>query len=494
MRYLGMVRTLCIEPEAKRLLLIEMLARTVKNILRGRLREAFKQGGHSKYKHPKVVVCEMLNVVFGTSDNANQFWKEELLPKMLLWFPCERPKELKAADTTSPTSPRLSSSISKEAPKKRDPIYYNLFGLKKTPNMAASKGKEKEEEAERETTKEAKKEIANTKSKRKRASDTDDDELEAQKQLDDGLPRECAEKVETRCSESDLLTARGRNLLSLADVFPLLNRVQQLAGIKISDSLLAQIQTILQPFLPVSTDSPSPTPSFRAKKSSYRQRGFTIGSFNSNAKISLAAMPASPVLIERQDVDLAIFTKEDIHKIVARVKEMPIVDELEGRAALLNARYVCFYSLSCPSSLIIKFRAISERESFQSSQVALRDRYLDQAISAYQDAIKGFNRNSIAMIGLANVYLECALFKADPVEQQKLRNSAFTRLADAVECTSTYHAISFSSISCVSQHRQSSQQTSHPVEHSRCLLGQRLAEEITGCLLLFLSTTEGEIQ
>jgi len=79
-------------------------------------------------------------------------------------------------------------------------------------------------------------------------------------------------------------------------------------------------------------------------------------------------------------------------------------------------------------------RAISVKESSLSSGGALRDRYLEQAISAYLSAMKGFSRNSIAMIGLANVYLECALFNPDPQEQQRFRTNAFTRLADAVEC------------------------------------------------------------
>jgi len=79
-------------------------------------------------------------------------------------------------------------------------------------------------------------------------------------------------------------------------------------------------------------------------------------------------------------------------------------------------------------------RAISVKESSLSSGGALRDRYLEQAISAYLSAMKGLSRNSIAMIGLANVYLECALFNPDPQEQQRFRTNAFTRLADAVEC------------------------------------------------------------
>ena len=382
-----MVRTLCQQSEAKRILLIEMLARTVKNILRARLREAFKQGGLSKYKHPKVVVCEVLNLVFGTTDEASRFWKEELLPKMQLSFPAEKPKEMRSTDTPEPPFSPSTLIRVKEADvlaKKKDPLYYNLFGLKKKPSSSEQvqngKGKEKlKEKLEVEYVVGiekvvGRKERSNSMSKRKVKKSIDlDDEVERKKDSDAMEEKERdPEQTESNdaevvlasewhsCAEKsvDPEIARGRYLLQTADVLPLLNRVQHLAGIKIADPLIAKIHSILQPFLPSSPvggkqpiggSSGTPT-SFDSlstntkstRKSSYRQRGFPIGGLSSNfGVIPLLSPPSSPANFstERRDLNLAIFTKKDIHKIVARVKEMPIVDELEGRAALLNARY-----------------------------------------------------------------------------------------------------------------------------------------------------------
>lgn len=112
MRYLGIIRSLSLSKGVRKMLLIEMLARTGKNLLRQQLRDTIKQEGGQKgrFKHHKVLVCDFVNRFIGHGEDSKLFWKQELLPKMTLCFPPECPKELGKPASPEP-DPELDFEI-----------------------------------------------------------------------------------------------------------------------------------------------------------------------------------------------------------------------------------------------------------------------------------------------------------------------------------------------------------------------------------------------
>lgn len=114
--------------------------------------------------------------------------------------------------------------------------------------------------------------------------------------------------------------------------------------------------------------------------------------------------PAGPSFMA---TNLGILTPSDVSKVAARVRQMPIVDELEGKSAFLNARALGLKKSSAQRTLGGLSSLSFSPDSFcsASSLAHLRNRFLQQSLLSYSQAISRFNGNSQAMIMIAAILL-----------------------------------------------------------------------------------------
>lgn len=102
-RHIGLLRRFTEDPEFKRIMLIEMLARVIKNNLRFKLREKMKvlrlpleepyRSVNFNYEWPRInnlyrrLVIDYFNLVFGNNKNSDSYWNDFLKKDLLINFP-----------------------------------------------------------------------------------------------------------------------------------------------------------------------------------------------------------------------------------------------------------------------------------------------------------------------------------------------------------------------------------------------------------------------
>lgn len=87
LRYLGRVRFHSTSNLIRSVLMVEMISRTVKHILRKKMRSLMKRLKAPISSPFRTLVVTILNLVFGSSPEATAFWNERLKPQLVFYFP-----------------------------------------------------------------------------------------------------------------------------------------------------------------------------------------------------------------------------------------------------------------------------------------------------------------------------------------------------------------------------------------------------------------------
>lgn len=87
LRYLGLVRRYSQVPAVRTCLMVEMLARSIKHILRKKMRSLMRKLKAPVSSPVRVMVIAILNMVFGTSEESTRFWNTKLKNELLFNFP-----------------------------------------------------------------------------------------------------------------------------------------------------------------------------------------------------------------------------------------------------------------------------------------------------------------------------------------------------------------------------------------------------------------------
>eukprot|EP00029_Vermamoeba_vermiformis_P008493 TRINITY_DN3992_c0_g1_i1.p1 TRINITY_DN3992_c0_g1~~TRINITY_DN3992_c0_g1_i1.p1 ORF type:complete len:924 (-),score=198.60 TRINITY_DN3992_c0_g1_i1:32-2803(-) len=86
-RHIGLLRKNTQDPEFKRIMLIEMVARVIKNNLRFKLREKMKVLRLPLEEPYRRLVIDYFNLVFGNTKNSDSYWDDFLKKDLLINFP-----------------------------------------------------------------------------------------------------------------------------------------------------------------------------------------------------------------------------------------------------------------------------------------------------------------------------------------------------------------------------------------------------------------------
>jgi hypothetical protein len=402
MRYLGIIRSHISNPYASKMLFIEMAARTAKNILRQRLRDTFRQQQRSKthdrhnnnkYQDRTMLVADFVNTLIGNGNNSKLFWRGELMPKLRHSYPAKRPKDLTLL------LPKSILQAEAEADKKEIEAEENVeavLGLHDVIPFLTRFCRLSEVSISDVVLKEIKK-IAKREMKRQlstvtRHSESPKEEEETKEEGMKEIGGDKGELSEEQIMRADtLLNSIITDMIGQhgkAATYEALKKMLQHhdEGEKTRELKKSNQEEALRPeqrqILRISDTRDSPD-SHNKKSVDKHERHRRFAELN----------------IPFMTCNFAILTSRDITKIGSRVRHIPIVDELVGKSAFLNAKALQAETASLST--------LSDEEPPFDASIKLR---FQQAIESYSKAIARLG-HSRAMIGLAGVYLEYALYE-----------------------------------------------------------------------------------